>query len=74
MYSILGNIHSYWAYLVLLVLILSILNANVGKIKGKDFESKDLKLSLFGLIISHIQLVIGLILFLLIHFSNNRPI
>tara|TARA_B100001248_G_C27375716_1_gene454151 strand:+ start:390 stop:830 length:441 start_codon:yes stop_codon:yes gene_type:complete len=63
MYSILGNIHSYWAYLVLLVLILSILNANVGKIKGKDFESKDLKLSLFGLIISHIQLVIGLILY-----------
>ena len=63
MYSLLKNIHSYWAYLVLLVLILGILNAIVGKIKGKDFESKDLRLSLFGLIFSHIQLLIGLILF-----------
>ena len=52
MYSLLKNIHSYWAYLVLLVLILGILNAIVGKIKGKDFESKDLRLSLFGLIFS----------------------
>ena len=63
MYSILRNIHSYWAYLVLLFLILSIINAIAGKIKGKDFESKDLRLSLFGLIISHIQLLIGLILY-----------
>ena len=63
MYSLLKNIHSYWAYLVLLVFILGILNAIVGKIKGKDFESKDLRLSLFGLIFSHIQLLIGLILY-----------
>ena len=63
MYSLLKNVHSYWAYLILLVLILSILNAIVGKIKGKDFESKDLRLALFGLIFSHIQLLIGLILY-----------
>ncbi|MBL6665391.1 MAG: hypothetical protein ISP66_00120 [Flavobacteriaceae bacterium] len=63
MYSLLKNIHSYWAYLVLLILILGILNAIAGKIKGKDFESKDLRLSLFGLIFSHIQLLIGLILY-----------
>ena len=63
MYSILKNIHSYWAYLVLLVLILSIFNAITGKINGKDFESRDLRLSLFGLIFSHLQLLIGLILY-----------
>ena len=63
MYSLLKNIHSYWAYLVLLILIIGILNAIAGKIKGKDFESKDLRLSLFGLIFSHIQLLIGLILY-----------
>ena len=63
MYSILKNIHSYWAYLVLLVLILSIFNAITGKINGKDFESRDLRLSLFGLIFSHFQLLIGLILY-----------
>ena len=63
MYSILKNIHSYWAYLVLLVLILCIFNAITGKINGKDFESRDLRLSLFGLIFSHFQLLIGLILY-----------
>ncbi|MBL6643561.1 MAG: hypothetical protein P8I30_07870 [Flavobacteriaceae bacterium] len=63
MYSLLKNVHSYWAYFLLLVLILAILNAIAGKIKGKDFESRDLRLSLFGLIFSHIQLLIGLILY-----------
>jgi VIT1/CCC1 family predicted Fe2+/Mn2+ transporter len=42
MYSLLKNVHSYWAYFLLLVLILAILNAIAGKIKGKDFESRDL--------------------------------
>ncbi|MEK9608060.1 MAG: hypothetical protein VW058_00095 [Flavobacteriaceae bacterium] len=63
MYSLLKNVHSYWAYFLLLVLILAIINAIAGKIKGKDFESRDLRLSLFGLIFSHIQLLIGLILY-----------
>ena len=64
MYSILKNIHSYWADLVLLVLILCIFNAITGKINGKDFESRDLRLSLFVLIFSHLQLLIGIILYL----------
>ena len=63
MIIVLKNIHSYWAYLVLLVLILCIFNAITGKINGKDFESRDLRLSLFGLIFSHLQLLIGLILY-----------
>jgi hypothetical protein len=44
-------------------LVLAIFNALIGKIKGKDFESKDLRVSLFGLIFSHLQLLIGLILY-----------
>ncbi len=63
MYSLLKNLHSFWAFLVLLVIILAIGNALIGKIKGKDFESKDLRISLFGLIFSHLQLLIGLILY-----------
>ena len=63
MYSLLKNVHSYWAHLVLLLLILSILNAITGKIKRKKFESNDLRLSLFALIFSHIQLLIELILY-----------
>ena len=63
MYSLLKNVHSYWAHLVLLLLILSILNAIAGRIKRKKFESNDLRLSLFALIFSHIQLLIELILY-----------
>ena len=63
MYSLLKNVHSYWALLVLLLLILCILNAIAGKIKRKKFESNDLRLSLFALIFSHIQLLIELILY-----------
>ncbi len=71
MYSLLKNLHSYLAYLVLLVLILAILNAFIGKIRGKDFESKDLRLSLYGLILSHIQLLIGLILYFVSPWFNQ---
>ena len=35
----------------------------MGKSSGKDFGAKDLRISLFGLIFSHIQLLIGLILY-----------
>mgnify|MGYP001043591524 CR=1 FL=1 len=63
MYSILQNVHSYWAFFVLIILIVAILNAFVGKSKGREFSTTDLRISLFGLIFSHIQLLIGLILY-----------
>lgn len=53
-------IHSYWAYLVLAILTLAVLNAITGVTSKRDFKDKDLRLSLFTLIISHIQLLIGL--------------
>ncbi len=71
MYSLLKNLHSYLAHMVLLVLILATLNAFIGKIIGKDFESKDLRLSLYGLILSHIQLLIGLILYFVSRWFNQ---
>ena len=55
------TVHSYWAYLVLVVLIITVVNAIVGLIKKKkSFSDKDLRLGLFTLIFSHIQLLIGL--------------
>lgn len=54
------TIHSYWAYLVLLTLLLAVINAIVGLIKKRSFTDKDLRLGLFTLIFSHIQLLIGL--------------
>ena len=54
------QVHSYWAYLVLLVLIVAVVNAIIGFTSKKEFKDKDLRIGLFTLIASHIQLLIGL--------------
>ena len=62
--EILKNLHSYFAYVVLLILVLAVANAFIGWLGKKPFRfDKDLRVSLFALILSHIQLLIGLILF-----------
>ena len=61
--NFLQNIHSYWAYIVVGVLLFAILNAFIGRFSKKPFTIKDLRISLFALIVTHIQLVIGLILY-----------
>ncbi|WP_439152437.1 hypothetical protein [Winogradskyella sp.] len=58
-------IHSYWAYLVLLVLILATFNALIKFFGNKEFDAKDFRISLFTLITMHIQLLIGIVLFFL---------
>ncbi|WP_298238707.1 hypothetical protein [uncultured Algibacter sp.] len=63
MYSSVQILHSYWAYLVLLILILATGNAIIKSIGGKEYEAKDFRISLFTLIVSHIQLLIGLVLY-----------
>ena len=63
MYSVLKTIHSYWAYLALLILVIAVVNALIGMSNKKAFGAKDLRLSLFGLIFAHIQLLIGLVLY-----------
>jgi len=63
MYSVLKTIHSYWAYLALLILVIAAVNALIGMSSKKAFVAKDLRLSLFGLIFAHIQLLIGLVLY-----------
>ena len=55
-------IHSYWAYLVLLVLVLATFNALLKFFGGKEFNPKDFRISLFALITMHIQLLIGIVL------------
>jgi hypothetical protein len=54
------EIHSYWAYLVLLMLAFAVVNAILGISKKREFTDKDVRIGLFTLIISHIQLLIGL--------------
>jgi cytochrome bd-type quinol oxidase subunit 2 len=63
MYEVILNVHSYWAYLVLLVLIIATGNALIKVFGDKEYEAKDFRISLFALIVSHIQLLIGLVLY-----------
>jgi len=54
-------IHSYWAYLVLAVIIIATANSIIGFVTKREFGAKDFRLALFALIVTHLQLVIGLI-------------
>jgi heme A synthase len=56
-------IHSGWAYIVLLVLIIATFNALIKFFSGKEYGVIDFRFSLFALITMHIQLLIGIILF-----------
>ena len=63
MYTFIQKFHSGWAYLALLLLLIAVFNAVLGIISKKEFTAKDRKIALFGLIGTHIQLVVGLLLY-----------
>ena len=58
-------LHSGWAYITLLMLLIAVGNAKMGWFFNKEFKDRDLRISLFTLIVSHIQLIIGLIAYFL---------
>ena len=58
------ELHSYLAYVALAVLFLAVANAIMGLASNRMFTlGKDLRLSLFALILCHLQLLAGLVLF-----------
>ena len=63
MYDFLQKFHSGWAYLALLLLVITVLNSVIGLSSKKEFTEKDRKIALFGLVFTHIQLLVGLILY-----------
>jgi hypothetical protein len=63
MYIFIQKFHSGWAYVALLLLVFAVVNSIIGMSSRKEFTAKDRKISLFGLIGTHIQLVVGLILY-----------
>jgi NADH:ubiquinone oxidoreductase subunit 2 (subunit N) len=63
MYNFIQKFHSGWAYLALLLLVLAVINSVIGMNSKKEFTAKDRKIALLGLIATHIQLVVGLILY-----------
>ncbi len=56
------SIHSTLAYAVLAVVAIAVINAFLGLSSKRNFTKNDRSLSLVALILSHIQLVVGLIL------------
>ena len=64
MNQVLLNVHSYLAYAALALLVLASINAILGLTSKKLFTDKDLRISLFTMIICHIQLLIGLIVYI----------
>ena len=62
------TIHSYWAYLILVVLTLAVLKSFFGYFAKKDYDANAFRVSLLTLIVSHIQLLIGILLY----FSSAR--
>ncbi|WP_010230982.1 hypothetical protein [Gillisia marina] len=63
MYETIQFIHSYWAYLVLIVLIVASVNVIVGYTTNKEYAATNFRIALFTLIVSHLQLLIGLVLY-----------
>jgi len=63
MYTTIQFIHSYWAYLVVFVVLIATINALAGFIGNKEYSPKDFRLALFALITTHIQFLIGLVLY-----------
>ena len=63
MYHFIQKFHSGWAYLAILVLVIAIVNSLIGMTSKKEFTAKDRKIAMFGLIGTHVQLLVGLILY-----------
>lgn len=63
MYHFIQKFHSGWAYLAILLLIFAIVNSLIGMTSKKEFSAKDRKIAMFGLIGTHVQLLVGLILY-----------
>ncbi len=65
------TLHSYWAYIVLTVLIYTVANAIIGLVQKKEFTHKEFRLGLFTLIATHIQLVIGFLVYFVGGFQSG---
>ena len=63
MYHFIQKFHSGWAYLVLLLVAIAVVNSIMGFVSKKGFSARDKKIALFALIFTHLQLVVGLLLY-----------
>lgn len=59
MYPFIQKFHSGWAYIALLLLIITVVVSALGFFSKKEFTPLYRKIALFGLIATHIQLTVG---------------
>ena len=65
MYQPLQTIHSIWAYIVVFIVLIAVLNAIAGTVTKRPFLPKDKKLALYALIAVHIQFLVGIITYVI---------
>ena len=65
MYTGLKHLHSYLAYLLLAALVFSIIYVIIQFVGKKSFTDKVRKVALIGFIATHLQLLIGLVLYVI---------
>ncbi len=65
MENIIQHLHSGLAYLVLLLLLVAVIDSALGFFSKKEFTDKDKKIGLFALGVTHLQIVIGFVLYFL---------
>ncbi|MCF1752945.1 hypothetical protein [Mariniradius sediminis] len=63
MYIGIKHLHSGLAYLALAALVIVIIYALVGSLSNREFTEKDRKFALIAFILSHVQLLVGLVLY-----------
>ena len=63
MYPPVQMLHSVLAYAVLALLFVAVLNALKGFMSKNDYSPRDFKLTLWALIATHTQVVLGLVLY-----------
>jgi len=63
MYEIIQKLHSGWAYLAFLLLVIAVVNSFIGLFSKKEYKDIDKKMGLFALGAIHTQVVIGFIIY-----------
>ena len=63
MYEIIQKLHSGWAYVAFLVLVIAVVNSIIGLLSKKSYTETDKKIGLYALGAIHTQAVIGLLVY-----------
>ena len=72
MYATLQPLHSYLAYLLLAVLVIAIIYNAAAFMSGKKYTEANRKWSLYGLIATHVQFLLGLLLYFVSDLGMNN--